>query len=176
MDLVTDDCCMVPRHIEQEMYKIEEGDDDVALLVDILKEQVLPDLVQKLETSESAVAPAVIIFVRGKGKRDLICDELRNNEIINLPFYEAMSSKARNLTLNLLTEGKLPVVVSDDLGSRGLDTNNVSCVIQFDFARTPQDYLQRLGRTGRMGQPGKLINFIRDKDLELYKKIQKKVD
>ena len=86
---------------------------------------------------ETEAAGAVIIFCRGKGKRDQICDELRNREIINLPFYEAMSSKARNLTLNLLSEGKLPVVVSDNLGARGLDTLNVSHVIQFDFARTP---------------------------------------
>ena len=104
----------------------------------LLKEEILPQIA---ESGTEAVAGAVIVFCKGKGKRDWICEELRNREIINLPFYEAMSSKARNLTLSLLTEGKLPVVVSDNLGSRGLDTLNVSHVIQFDFPRTPQDYL-----------------------------------
>ena len=141
VDLVSDDCCTVPTHIEQESLRIEEGDDDIALLVDLLKDQVLPQMVEDLEQAEkrgeTEAAGAVIIFCRGKGKRDWICDELRAREIVNLPFYEAMSSKARNLTLNLLAEGKLPVVVSDNLGARGLDTLNVRHVIQFDFARTP---------------------------------------
>ena len=157
------------------MIRIEEADDDIAVLVDLLQDEILPQMVQDLEESEkkgeTEAAGAVLIFCRGKGKRDWICEELRNKDIINLPFYEAMSSKARNLTLSLLSEGKLPVVVSDDLGARGLDTLNVNHVIQFDFARTPQDYLQRIGRTGRMGQPGKVINFIRDRDADLYKKI-----
>ena len=49
MDLVTDDCCTVPAHIEQEEFRIEEGDDDVSLLIDLLKDQVLPNLVKDLE-------------------------------------------------------------------------------------------------------------------------------
>ena len=100
------------------------------------------DLEQNEKNGQSEPAGAVLIFCKGKGKRDWICEELRNKEIINLPFYESMSSKARNLTLSLLSEGKLPVVVSDNLASRGLDTLNVSHVIQFDFPRTPQDYIQ----------------------------------
>ena len=77
----------------------------------------------------------------------------------------------RNRTLALLKSGKLPVIVCDNLGARGLDTMGVSHVIQFEFAKSPQDYLQRVGRTGRLGQPGKVINFIRDKDLDLWNKI-----
>ena len=134
---------------------------DIDLLVQLLKESVLPQMVYDLEEAEkigsTEAAGAVVVFCKGKGKRDWICEELRNKEIINLPFYESMSSKARNLTLSLLSEGKLPVIVSDNLASRGLDTLNVSNVIQFDFPRTPQDYLQQIGRTGRMGQPGKVI-------------------
>ena len=67
-------------------------------------------------------------------------------------------------------------MVCDNLGSRGLDTMSVSHVIQFDFAKTPQDYLQRVGRTGRLGQPGKVINFIREKDIDLYTKISSRID
>ena len=180
VDLVSQNYCKVPKHIEQEAIEIDDADNDIALLAELLKEEVLPKMVEDLEAAEQRggtdPAPAVIVFCRGKGKRDWISEELRNREIINLPFYEAMSSKARNLTLSLLNEGKLPVMISDELGSRGLDTLNVSHVIQFDFARTPQDYLQRIGRTGRMGQPGKVINFIRERDMDLYKKILKKIE
>ena len=77
MDLVTDDCCMVPRHIEQEMYKIEEGDDDVALLVDILKEQVLPELVQKLEASEAELEEAQAVATAANHKYEDVSRKLK---------------------------------------------------------------------------------------------------
>ena len=173
--MVSEDYCKVPKHVRQEVIHIGEGDNDIDLLVSLLKDEVLPTMVEELEEGEkngsTEPAGAVLIFCKGKGKRDWICDELRNKEIINLPFYESMSSKARNLTLSLLSEGKLPVIVSDNLASRGLDTLNVSHVIQFDLPKTPQDYLQQIGRTGRMGRPGKVVQFIRDRDVDLVKKI-----
>ena len=94
-----------------------------------------------------------------------------------MPFYNAksMNSKMRNRTLSLLSAGKLPVIVCDNLASRGIDTMKVSHVVQFDFPKSPQEYLQRVGRTGRLGQPGKVINFIRDKDIDLWKKISSQV-
>ena len=57
----------------------------------------------------------------------------------------------RNMTISLIQEGKLPVLVCDNLGSRGLDTINCSHVINFEFPKTPQEFALRIGRTGRMG-------------------------
>jgi len=97
---------------------------------------------------------SVIVFCENKTKMNKICEELSNANIINLPFNDnvkQISLKMRYRTLNLLQEGKVPVLVSDNLGSRGLDTMNVSHVIQFEYAKTAQEYLQRIGRTGRMG-------------------------
>ena len=121
---------------------------------------------------------AVMVFCENKAKLNKICEELQEASIINLPFHDnskQISLKMRYKTLNLLQEGKVPVIVSDNLGSRGLDTMNVSHVIQFEYAKTAQEYLQRVGRTGRMGQPGKVINFIRERDVDLHRKISEKV-
>ena len=52
-------------------------------------------------------------------------------------------------------------MVCTNLGSRGLDTLNVSHVFQFELAKTAQDYLHRIVRVGRLGQPGKVVNFVR---------------
>lgn len=84
-----------------------------------------------------------MIFCESKSKITKIAEELQEAKIPSLPFYDAkiMNSKMRNRTLALLHEGKLPVIVCDNLGSRGLDTMGVSHVIQFDFAKSPQDYL-----------------------------------
>eukprot|EP00353_Schmidingerella_taraikaensis_P000752 CAMPEP_0185596068 /NCGR_PEP_ID=MMETSP0434-20130131/80462_1 /TAXON_ID=626734 ORGANISM="Favella taraikaensis, Strain Fe Narragansett Bay" /NCGR_SAMPLE_ID=MMETSP0434 /ASSEMBLY_ACC=CAM_ASM_000379 /LENGTH=76 /DNA_ID=CAMNT_0028224493 /DNA_START=309 /DNA_END=539 /DNA_ORIENTATION=- len=73
-----------------------------------------------------------------------ICEELTAAKIINLPFNDnvkQVSLKMRYRTLNLLNEGKVPVLVSDNLGARGLDTMNVSHVIQFEYAKTAQEYI-----------------------------------
>ena len=75
---------------------------------------------------------SVIVFCQTKAKANRICEELTKANIINLPFNDntkQISLKMRYRTLNLLSEGKVTVLVSDNLGSRGLDTMNVSHVI-----------------------------------------------
>jgi superfamily II DNA/RNA helicase len=87
---------------------------------------------------------SVIVFCENKTKMNKICEELAKANIINLPFNDnvkQISLKMRYRTLNLLADGKVPVLVSDNLGSRGLDTMNVSHVIQFEYAKTAQEYL-----------------------------------
>ena len=66
------------------------------------------------------------------------------------------------------------MLLSDKAGSRGLDLPNVSHVVQFDFAKSSQDFLHRVGRTGRLGAPGRVTSFIRPRDSELYAKIMEK--
>ena len=62
-------------------------------------------------------------------------------------------------------------MVCTNLGSRGLDTMSANHVIQYEFAKNIVDYIHRVGRTGRMGQKGKVTNFYRKSDIELVKKI-----
>ena len=80
-----------------------------------------------------------MIFCDSMSKVNKICEELQQANIPNLPFYDSksMTTKMRNRTLSLLQSGKLPVIVCDSLGARGLDTMPVSHVIQYDFAKTP---------------------------------------
>jgi superfamily II DNA/RNA helicase len=62
---------------------------------------------------------------------------------------------------------KLNVMVTTNLGARGIDCLDIEHVIQFEFAKNPIDYIHRVGRTGRLGQKGFVTNFIRKGDLEL---------
>jgi superfamily II DNA/RNA helicase len=68
----------------------------------------------------------------------------------------------RTTTLSLLHQGRLKVLVSTNLASHGLNTPNVGCVVQFDLAKTANDFLTRVGRVGRMGAPGVMLNFVRE--------------
>jgi superfamily II DNA/RNA helicase len=99
---------------------------------------------------------------------DRVCEFLRSKEIKNLPFYDdsKMTAQMRHTTLNLFQTGKLPVMVCNNLAARGLDTNNVQHLVQFDYPKTAIDYLQRVGRCGRRGAPGLVTNFVRKADRE----------
>ena len=66
------------------------------------------------------------------------------------------------------------MLVSDKSLQRGLDLPTVSLVIQFDFAKSASDFLLRISRTGRLGKPGKVTNFIRPRDEDLIVKILEK--
>ena len=93
-------------------------------------------------------------------------DFLLQREVKNLPFYEdgKMNAQLRNATLSLFHSGKVQVLVCNNLAARGINLPNCEHVIQFEYAKSPIDYLQRAGRCGRLGQPGKLTNFVRKSD------------
>lgn len=93
---------------------------------------MLKELLADDSTSKDLPNRSVIVFCENKAKLNRICEELGKANIFNLPFNDntkQISLKMRYRTLNLLGEGKIPVLVSDNLGSRGLDTMNVSHVI-----------------------------------------------
>ena len=74
-----------------------------------------------------------------------------------------MKAQIRNATLSLFHSGKVNILVCNNLLSRGINLPNCDHVIQFDYPRNPIDYLHRAGRCGRLGLPGKLTNFYRDR-------------
>jgi len=68
--------------------------------------------------------------------------------------------------------GKLRILLSTDLLSRGIDIQQLSLVINFDLPREKETYIHRIGRSGRYGRKGVSINFITDRDLEYQNEIQ----
>lgn len=113
----------------------------------LIRDQVLKELTAATEEEgkdSDLPSQSVIVFCENKNKMNRICEELSKINVLNLPFNDntkQISLKMRYRTLNLFNEGKVPVLVSDNLGSRGLDTMNVSHVIQFEYAKSAQEYL-----------------------------------
>jgi len=116
-----------------------------------------------------------MVFAETKKSIDKICDALRQAEIKSLPYYTDITVQGRAMTLMLFQSQQLPVIVCNNLAARGLDTSNVSHIIQFELAKTTVDYMHRVGRAGRMGQKGGLVtNFVRTGvDLEMAKIVSK---
>lgn len=68
--------------------------------------------------------------------------------------------------------GTTNVMVATDVAARGLDVQNISLVINVDFPQTVEDYIHRIGRTGRSGSKGEAITFFTEvSDLSLWRKI-----
>jgi ATP-dependent RNA helicase DDX27 len=78
--------------------------------------------------------------------------------------------------LQRFLKGKTPTLVCTDIASRGLDLPLVDQVLQLDFARNVVDYLHRIGRTARMGAPGKAVSFVLPSDKSLAEVVKKNMN
>jgi superfamily II DNA/RNA helicase len=81
----------------------------------------------------------------------------------------------RNKALHEFKSGKYPVIVATDVLARGIDIDNISLIVNFDVPRQVEDYVHRIGRTGRYDKTGIAITFVNKKDKRAFSAIQEKV-
>ena len=85
-----------------------------------------------------------------------------------------MSQTQRIKSLNQFKAGEVKVLVTTDVAARGIDISMIELVINYDLC-DPKSYIHRVGRTARIGRPGKSITFVTQYDVEAYKKIEEKL-
>ena len=81
----------------------------------------------------------------------------------------------RTKTLNDFKNGKVPIIVATDVLARGIDIANVSLIINYDVPHAVEDYIHRIGRTGRYDKTGIAVTLVAKKDARLFKPIREKV-
>lgn len=116
----------------------------------------------------------VMIFTRTKEVADNVFRFLERKKLG--PARVVHSNKGQNSRINAMNEfkeGKLRILVSTDVASRGIDVTNVSHVINFDVPIVYEDYVHRTGRTGRAFQEGKAITLVTDAETYHIDKIEK---
>lgn len=116
----------------------------------------------------------VMIFARTKTNADNVFKYLDRKELG--PVRVVHSNKSQNTRINSVNEfksGGLRILVTTDVTSRGIDVTNVSHVINFDVPTLYEDYVHRIGRTGRAFQGGKAITFVTEAEVYHIKKIEK---
>jgi len=84
-----------------------------------------------------------------------------------------LSQEERNFMVSQFGEGKINVLVASDVAARGLDVKDIDTVINFDFPRGVDDYIHRIGRTGRAGRQGLAISFVSANDWNLMAAIER---
>jgi len=101
-----------------------------------------------------------LVFSRTKRNADEIEEDLRSRGIRAVAIHGDKSQGQRESALRKFKEGSCRVMVGTDVASRGLDIPSVEVVIQFDLAENIDDYVHRIGRTGRCGNQGTAVAFI----------------
>ena len=114
-----------------------------------------------------------IVFVATKRDCDTLADELNVDGLRADPLHGDMQQRDRSRTLTRLRNGQTEVLVATDVAARGIDVAGISHVINFDLPRFAEDYVHRVGRTGRAGQTGIAVSLVGRNDLFPLKKIER---
>ncbi|MBI2314092.1 MAG: DEAD/DEAH box helicase [Betaproteobacteria bacterium] len=114
-----------------------------------------------------------LIFTATKRSADELSTRLRNRGIAADALHGDMNQSSRNRTLQALRHGRLRVLVATDIAARGLDVPGISHVINFDLPRQADDYVHRIGRTGRAGRDGVAISLAAHRDKPLIRDIER---
>ena len=104
-------------------------------------------------------AERVIVFVRGKHRADAVCRHLRKAGIECAPIHGNRNQNQRASALRRFADGEVGVLVATDVLARGIDIPNVAYVVNLDVPSDAEDYIHRIGRTGRAGEYGWALTF-----------------
>jgi len=113
-----------------------------------------------------------IIYINSKNKLMEINDRLKEKGFPVECIHGELSGDLRKNIMDDFKSGKLRILLSTDLLSRGIDIQQLSLVINYDLPREKETYIHRIGRSGRYGRKGVSINFVTDRDMEQQNEIQ----
>ncbi len=133
---------------------LENIDQDVVKVGGRSKISVLESMLNDPEFSK------VLIFGRTKWKLNKLEKSLRYKGYRISAIHGNKSQQQRQRVLAQFKNNKLQALLATDVVSRGIDIDDITHVINFDMPQTYEDYIHRIGRTGRMNKPGKAITFI----------------
>lgn len=116
----------------------------------------------------------VLVFMANRRATDNIADKFIKKGYKAESFHGDLEQDERNLTLADFKAKKIRVLFATDIASRGLDIDDITCVINYDLPRSPADYIHRIGRTGRAGKSGIAVSFISNDDKAHFSLIEKR--
>ncbi len=117
-----------------------------------------------------------LIFCNTKKWTQILTDKLRRLGYKAYAMHGDMSQSARTKTMNKFKAGKVDILVSTDVASRGIDVENITHVVNYDTPRYEKDYVHRIGRTGRLGKEGKAVTFVSKDEMEFLTRIEEYVE
>ncbi len=143
--------------IEQHLHQVDDLQHKYRLLDHLL--------------SDKAISQA-IIFTSTKFQADQLAGKLYKHGRLAAALHGDMNQRKRTSTMKKLRQGAIQILVATDIASRGIDVQTISHVINFDLPKNPEDYIHRIGRTGRAGAKGIAITFATVREMQLVRQIE----
>ena len=128
---------------------------------------------QLLEALLDRFAPErVLVFCRTKHRVDDVCKLLKKAGVKVDVMHADRPQGARERALEKFRAGKIQVLVATDVMSRGIDVSGIDAVVNFDVPMDPEDYVHRIGRTGRAGATGHAYTFVAPDEISPLREIE----
>ncbi len=126
-------------------------------------------LVNEISTREGSI----IVFARTQARTERLADYLFDKGFQVGRMHGGRSQGQRKRSLEAFREGVIRILVATDLAARGIDISTIAHVINFDLPASPEDYIHRVGRTGRAGATGDAISLITPEERGLWNAISR---
>ncbi|KAJ7498980.1 P-loop containing nucleoside triphosphate hydrolase protein [Mycena latifolia] len=127
------------------------------------------------EDEEPEQPPPTIIFCARPRTAAFLTNFLKTLSIRSTALHSRLTQRERLSSLSLFRSFVVPVLISTDVGARGLDIEDVAIVINWDLPNEPEEYTHRVGRTARAGRGGVAISFVTERDEERILKIEERI-
>jgi ATP-dependent RNA helicase RhlE len=114
----------------------------------VLKTELLDELLSRTDVR------GMIVFTRTKHGADRLARQLARRNLTVAPLHGNRSQSQRERALGDLKRGRIQILVATDIASRGIDVEGITHVVNYDVPHTPEDYVHRIGRTGRVDAVG----------------------
>jgi len=122
---------------------------------------------------ETLTITQAIIYCNTRRKVDFLADQMTKRDFTVSTMHAELDQKERDLIMREFRSGSSRVLISTDLLARGIDVQQVSLVINYDLPQNMENYLHRIGRSGRFGRKGVAINFVTNNDVRAMKEIER---
>lgn len=115
----------------------------------------------------------VLVFTRTKHGANRLVEQLGKDGINSMAIHGNKSQSARTKALSEFKDGSLTVLVATDIAARGIDIDQLPHVVNYDLPNVPEDYVHRIGRTGRAGAQGEAVSLVCVDEFKLLADIEK---
>ncbi len=145
-------------NIEQRLHNVDNIDHKYRILQHLLNDSTLTQ---------------AIVFTSTKHQADQLVEKLLDSGYpATAALHGDMNQRQRTRTITRLRQGDIRILVATDVAARGIDVHTISHVINFDLPNNAEDYVHRIGRTGRAGATGIAFSFAAARDMHLVRRIE----
>ncbi len=145
-------------NIEQRLHRVDGLEHKYRLLDHLLSDPTLNQ---------------AIVFTATKRQADQLVDKLARLGRNAKALHGGMNQRQRTRTIKEMRQSEFDILVATDVAARGIDIQTISHVFNFDLPRNTEDYVHRIGRTGRAGATGVALSFAASRDMSLVRQIEK---